>query len=101
MEKRTGFLIAIVLTILFCALPGLAMFCASTLATYAYGTDGVNNLTDPLEATILIAMLVCMAVVGLVGVLTPVVIALVMRRQTIQESRKPPVNWNEPIPPPA
>jgi len=101
MEKRTGFLIAILMTTLVCALPGLVMFCASTLATYAYGTDGVNNLTDPLEATILIAMLVCMAVIGLAGVLTPVVIGLVMRRQTIKESRKPPANWNEPIPPPA
>jgi hypothetical protein len=101
MEKRTGFLIAIVLTTLFCALPGLVLFCASSLATFAYGTEGVNSLTDPLEATILVAMLVIMAVVGLVGVLTPVVIGLVMRRQAIQESRKPPVNWNEPIPPPA
>lgn len=101
MEKRTGFLIAILLTTLVCALPGLVMFCASTLATFAYGTEGVNNLTDPLEASILIAMLVCMAVIGLVGVLIPVVIGLVMRRQTIQESRKPPANWNEPIPPPA
>jgi ABC-type Fe3+ transport system permease subunit len=101
MDKRNGYLIAIILTSLFCAFPGLVLLCGSTLVTIVYSTEEVNRLTNPLETAIFISMLVCSAVLGLAGLLTPVVITLVMRRQTIKESRQPPPDWNEPIPPPA
>lgn len=104
MDKRTGAILAIVLTSLLCALPGLAGLCLGSLGLVGVNIPDFGAVLDAGEKTGAVVLLALMAGCGILGILTPVLIAVFTLRSPKKDaffaSEPPKVDPNEPLPPP-
>ncbi len=63
-------------------------------------SSAINQPTDQWTKVFIVVIQLCLLGLGLLGVLTPILIVIFTRRREIKENARPPVNWDEPIPPP-
>jgi len=99
MNNRTVGIVLTIVTVMFCALPGLAMLCLAPLGVlglYQQGDlMGMGN-SDRASTLIVIVLMLC---VGVVGVMIPILVGVLAFRK--KSAPAVVVDINEPIPPPA
>ena len=95
MDKKTIGIIALALSIICCALPGLVSFCAGIIFVIAGSIPGADidifGSSDPSAAITVGIVAMC---VSLIGILLPIVVGFTMLR----EKKSPPVDMDEALP---
>ncbi len=97
MDKRNAGIIAVIVTSLTCALPGLVMLCAGVLGIFGvYLPDAGFTEADKIGAIVILIGALCL---GAAGILVPILVGLFTLRQPKAEALAPE-DVNKPIPPP-
>ncbi|MBN1665934.1 MAG: hypothetical protein JW862_02560 [Anaerolineales bacterium] len=95
MDKKTIGIIALVLTIVCCALPGLVGLCSGSIFVVAGVVPGseidIFGSNDPNLAIMVGIATLCLS---LIGIVLPVVVGFT----TLREKKPVPVDLNEPLP---
>jgi hypothetical protein len=92
MDKRSGGILATVLTVVFCGIPGFCFICSAVLVPF-----GVIDQPG-MDRNALTLALVLLGCLGLIGLIVPIVVGIVTLRRKPAAIITP--EDNEPIPPP-